>query len=133
MPDYLKVFPKMKITADFSHWVNVSESLLEHQQETMERVIRNVFHIHSRVGYPEGPQVNHPGAPENVQFLERHLEWWDAIVEERKNHGDLEFTITSEFGPVPYMPTLPFTGQPVSSQREINKHMMNLLRMRYNS
>ncbi len=132
IPDYLNVFPDMKITADFSHWVNVSESLLEHQQETIDRIFPNVFHVHSRVGYQEGPQVNHPGAPENHHLLNRHLEWWDAIIEERKKQGDAEFTITSEFGPVPYMPTLPFTGQPVSNQWKINKYMMTLLRERYN-
>lgn len=132
MPDYLNVFPDMKITADFSHWVNVSESLLEHQQETIDRIIPHVHHIHSRVGYQEGPQVNHPGAPENLHLLNRHLEWWDAIIQERKKQGDTEITITSEFGPVPYMPTLPFTKQPVSNQWEINKHMKTLLKERYN-
>lgn len=133
MPDYLRVFPEMKITADFSHWVNVSESLLEHQHENLEKVFPNVFHIHSRVGFPEGPQVNHPAAPENKQFLDRHLKWWDAITDHRKKRGDSEFTITSEFGPVPYMPTLPFTGQPVSNQWEVNKYMMNFLRSRYSN
>lgn len=132
MPGYLDAFPKLKITADFSHWVNVSESLLEHQQEAIERIISHVYHIHSRVGYPEGPQVNHPGAPENKAFLERHLEWWDAIINKRRNHEGTEFTITSEFGPIPYMPTLPFTGQPVSNQWQINKFMMTLLKERYN-
>jgi len=131
MPEYVDVFPDMKITADFSHWVNVSESLLEHQQETIDRIIPNVFHVHSRVGYLEGPQVNHPGAPENKPFLERHLEWWDAIIDERKKQGEKEFTITSEFGPVPYMPTLPFTLQPVANQWEVNKYMMSLLKERY--
>jgi len=131
MPAYLNVFPEMKITADFSHWVNVSESLLQHQQETIDRIIPNVHHVHSRVGFPEGPQVNHPAAPENKPFLERHLKWWDAIFSERKKQGETEFTITSEFGPVPYMPTLPFTGQPVANQWEINMYMMNLLKEKY--
>ena len=132
MPGYLDAFPNMKITADFSHWVNVSESLLEHQQETIDRIIPNVNHIHSRVGYPEGPQVNHPAAPENKPFLDQHLEWWDAIVDERKKYKDSVLTITSEFGPIPYMPTLPYTSQPISNQWEINKYMMTLLKMRYN-
>lgn len=132
MPAYLNIFPEMKITADFSHWVNVSESLLEHQQETIDRIIPNVHHVHSRVGFPEGPQVNHPKAPENKSYLDRHLEWWDAIINERKKQGEKEFTITSEFGPVPYMPTLPFTAQPVANQWEINKYMMSLLEERYN-
>ena len=131
MPRYLNAFPQMKITADFSHWVNVSESLLEYQQATIDRIVPNVHHIHARVGYIQGPQVNHPASPGNRQNLDRHLEWWDAIVKERKEMGDSEFTITSEFGPPPYMPVLPFTEQPVSSQWEINKYMKNLLRSRY--
>jgi len=131
MPDYLKVFPEMKLTADFSHWVNVSESLLEHQQDTIEQIIPHVFHIHSRVGFPEGPQVNHPGAPENKGVLKSHLEWWDAIISKRKSEGEKEFTINTEFGPVPYMPTLPFTQQPVSNQWDVNKYMMELLKTRY--
>ena len=133
MPRYLETFPEMKITADFSHWVNVSESLLEHQQETIEKVIPHVFHIHSRVGYIQGPQVNHPAAPEHEAVLQRHLEWWDAIISHRKKRGTAEFTITPEFGPPPYMPSLPFTRQPVSDQWEVNKYMMNLLKERYNN
>lgn len=131
LPHYLDIFPEMKITADFSHWVNVSESMLEHQQENIDKIIPHVFHIHSRVGFPEGPQVNHPAAPENKDILNRHMEWWDAIINERKSRGDKEFTVNPEFGPVPYMPTLPFTQQPVSNQWEINKHMMKLLKSRY--
>jgi hypothetical protein len=42
MSGYLEVFPDMKITADFSHWVNVSESLLEHQQETIDGIIPHI-------------------------------------------------------------------------------------------
>jgi hypothetical protein len=131
MPPYLEAFPDLKITADFSHWVNVSESLLEFQQKTIDAIIPNVHHIHSRVGYEEGPQVNDPRAPEHEESLNRHLQWWDAIVAERLRSGDKEFTITSEFGPQPYMPLLPYTQQPVSNQWEINKYMMNLLKNRY--
>jgi hypothetical protein len=131
MPPYLEAFPDMKITADFSHWVNVSESLLEFQQKTMDKIIPNVYHVHARVGYKEGPQVNDPRAPENEVILNRHMEWWDAIVAERKGKGDKEFTITPEFGPQPYMPLLPYTQQAVSNQWEINKYMMTLLKSRY--
>ncbi len=131
MPDYLKAFPEMKITADFSHWVNVSESMLEHQQENLEAVFPNVFHIHSRVGFMESAQVNDPRAPENKPFLERHMEWWDEIIRQRKESGDSEFTITTEFGPAPYMPLLPYTKQPVANQWDINVFMMDLLRERY--
>jgi len=133
MPGYLNVFPDLKITADFSHWVNVSESLLEHQEENLEKIIPNVYHIHSRVGSTQSAQVNHPATPENKQFLDRHLEWWDAIINYRKERDDSEFTVTPEFGPAPYMSLLPFTTQPVSNQWEINKYMMKLLKSRYNN
>jgi len=77
--------------------------------------------------------VNDPRAPEHKETLNRHLEWWDAIVNERKERGDKVFTITSEFGPQLYMPLLPYTRQAVSNQWEINKYMMNLLKQRYNA
>ena len=132
MPDYLKAFPQMKVTADFSHWVNVSESMLEHQQENLDKVIPNVFHIHSRIGCAQSAQVNDPRTPENIPFLDRHIEWWDSIINERTENGDSEFTITPEFGPAPYMPLLPFTQQPIANQWDINKYMMDLLKSRYN-
>jgi len=40
-------------------------------------------------------------------------------------------TITPEFGPPPYFPILPWTKAPVGSQWDINLHMMQLLRRRY--
>ena len=133
MPDYLKAFPQMKVTADFSHWVNVSESMLEHQQENLDKVIPHVFHIHSRVGSTQSAQVNDPRTPENIPFLDRHIEWWDSIINERTENGDSEFTITPEFGPAPYMPLLPFTQQPIANQWDINKYMMDLIKSRYNN
>jgi hypothetical protein len=40
-------------------------------------------------------------------------------------------TILTEFGPPDYLPTLPYTRQPVASQWDINVHMMQLLKKRY--
>ena len=133
MPDFLNAFPELKITADFSHWVNVSESMLEHQQENLEKVFPHVFHIHSRVGYNESAQVNDPRTPENKVFLDRHIEWWDTIIDIRKKNGDTEFSITPEFGPAPYMPLLPFTKQAVANQWEINLFMKDILNSKYNN
>jgi len=40
-------------------------------------------------------------------------------------------TFLAEFGPIDYMPAIPFTRQPVANQWEINVWMMELLRGRY--
>jgi hypothetical protein len=37
----------------------------------------------------------------------------------------------AEFGPVDYMPALPYTRQPLADQWQINKHMVDTLRTRY--
>lgn len=133
MLPYLDRFPDLKLTADLSHWCNVSESLLADQKVLMERALPHFRHIHSRVGHAEGPQVSDPRAPEWQSALDAHLGWWDAIVKLRQAAGDKEITITPEFGPPNYLPTLPYTRQPVADQWEINRFMMDLLRKRYGS
>ncbi|XOV93902.1 MAG: sugar phosphate isomerase/epimerase family protein [Bacteroidota bacterium] len=128
---FFEHFPDMKITADFSHWVCVSETYLDDQPEIMQEAIRRTAHIHARVGYPEGPQVTHPGAPEWEEALKKHVAWWDAIIEQHKARGMKDFPITTEFGAIPYLPTLPFTNQPIVSQWEINTWMKEYLSKRY--
>ena len=124
---YFKVYPELKIAADFSHWCCVSESLLEDQEEFMQEAIKRTEHIHARVGNSQSAQVNHPGAPENQFALVRHLGWGKQIIELRAKEEREWFTITTEFGPVPYMPTLPYTRQPVASQWDLNVEMKNIL------
>jgi sugar phosphate isomerase/epimerase len=129
---YLSRIPDLRICLDISHWCNVHESLLEDQQEAVELAITRTDHIHSRVGHPEGPQVNDPRAPEWKPVLDAHLAWWDRIVEIQKKKG-IVTTITTEFGPALYMPTVPFTQMPLANQWEINVYMLGLLKTRYQS
>ena len=126
----LERFPELKLAADFSHWCCVHESLLEDQEQFLERAIARSFHIHARVGHPEGPQVNDPRAPEWRQAVETHLGWWQKIVDRRRQEGAALLTICPEFGPPDYMPTLPYTRQPVADLWEINCHMKDLLQKR---
>ncbi|WP_228530395.1 sugar phosphate isomerase/epimerase family protein [Tamlana sp. I1] len=128
---YLEKLQDLKLTLDISHWVNVAESLLEDQQEAVDLAISRVDHIHARVGHPQGPQINDPRAPENKDTVAAHLKWWDKVIVTNKNKGMKNMSISPEFGPMPYMPALAFTQQPVSSQWDINVYMMNLLRKRY--
>jgi sugar phosphate isomerase/epimerase len=127
---YMEKLPDMRVTLDVSHWCNVHESLLEDQTETLAMTLDRVDHIHARIGHAEGPQVNDPRAPEWKDAVQSHFAWWDKIVERKKKEGKL-MTFLTEFGPVDYMPALPYTRQPLADQWEINKHMMDVLRKRY--
>lgn len=128
----IKEDAEIKIAFDVSHWCNVHESLLEDQEPGMKKAIRAAAHIHCRVGFQEGPQINDPRAPEWKTIVERHFSWWDQIVAgHRKSKKDL--TVTAEFGPAPYMPLAPHTQKPLASQWDINLHMVDLFRKRYKS
>ncbi len=126
----LEQMPELKLAADFSHWCCVHESLLEDQEKLLERAIERSFHIHARVGHPEGPQVSDPRAPEWQQALEAHLGWWQRIVDRRRQDNAELLPVCPEFGPPDYMPTLPYTRQPVADLWEINCHMKQLLEKR---
>ncbi len=128
---YLEQLKDLRITLDISHWVNVAESYLEDQKDAVDLAISRTDHLHARVGFPEGPQINDPRAPEWKDALDHHLTWWDNVIETRKNKGYKNTTITPEFGPYPYMPSLPYTKVPVADQWSINQFMMKMLRHRY--
>ena len=127
---YMEKYSDLKITFDVSHWCNVHESLLADQQETVDMTLERVEHIHARIGHPEGPQVNDPRAPEWENAVKAHFTWWDKVAERKKKNGE-RMTILTEFGPPDYMPTLPYTKQPLANQWEINVYMMKWLRERY--
>ncbi|QHW33167.1 TIM barrel protein [Paenibacillus rhizovicinus] len=110
----LEELPDLRITADFSHWCCVCESLLEDQAEALRIACERTIHIHARVGHAQGPQVPHPGAPEYAQELAAHEAWWRTILQARQSSGFETTTLTPEYGPPGYMQTLPFTRQPVS-------------------
>ena len=120
----------LKITFDVSHWCNVSESLLQDQEESVMLALERAEHIHARIGHAEGPQVNDPRAPEWEAAVKAHFAWWDRIVERKKKQGSM-ITFLTEFGPPDYMPTTPYTRQPLADQWAINVYMMQLLRKRY--
>lgn len=119
------------ITADFSHWVCVTESFLENFSEIVCEAIGRTRHVHARVGYEEGPQVPDPRAPEWKYAVDYFLNWWDRIVEVNVQLGSDILPFTTEFGPPPYLHTIPFTNQPVANQFEINCFMKDILNERY--
>ena len=126
----MQQIPALRITLDISHWCNVSESLLADQQETVNLAIQRTDHLHARIGHAEGPQVSDPRAPEWDDAVKAHFAWWDAVVSIKKQKGEV-LTVLTEFGPPDYMPTIPYTREPLADQWAINVHMMHLLRKRY--
>ena len=118
----------MKITADFSHWVCVTESYLENFSGILAEAIARTAHIHARVGFIQGPQVPDPRKPhwqEQVQFF---LNVWKQVLNHQQSMNAEVFTITTEFGPPPYMWTDTITNEPVASQWDINVFMKDLLK-----
>lgn len=130
MVQAIKADPEIRITLDASHWCTVHESLLEDQEPALKKAIKVTDHIHSRVGFQEGPQVNDPRAPEWSDTVARFFSWWDQIVAlHQKNKTQL--TVTAEFGPQPYMPLKPYSQLPLSKQWDVNVYMTNLFKQRY--
>jgi sugar phosphate isomerase/epimerase len=110
----LERLPGLKLSADFSHWVLVSERLLDDQEDVLRLCAARTLHIHARVGYEEGPQVPDPRAPEYQKHLHAHERWWEWIWAAQAARGSITSTLTPEFGPPGYMQSLPYTGMPVA-------------------
>ena len=125
--EYLQKIPSLSITLDISHWVNVAESYLQDQVEAVDLAIDRARHLHARVGYPEGPQVMDPRAPEWSEAVDHHIKWWLKAAQKTRARNEV-LTITPEFGPYPYLVHLPYSQQPVASQWDINFYMMQMLR-----
>ncbi|TFG63074.1 MAG: sugar phosphate isomerase/epimerase [Spirochaetales bacterium] len=126
----IEAMPDIKLTADFSHWCCVHESLLKDQAASVERAIKRSFHLHARVGYAEGPQVTDPRAPEWREEVETHIGWWKKIAAHQQKEGRKVLTICPEFGPPGYQVTLPYTRQPLVNLWEVNCYMKDLLKER---
>jgi sugar phosphate isomerase/epimerase len=115
----LRELPRLRIVADYSHWVVVAERLLDDRADDISLANRHAMHIHARVGFPEGPQVNDPRSPAHAESVARHESWWLDIIRQRAAQGAERITITPEYGPPPYMPTIPFTEEPVADLWEL--------------
>lgn len=119
--DVLRQCPDAVFTADISHWVVVCERLLDDPCDDFTPFIERVHHLQARVGYDQGPQVTHPGAPEYAAALSFHQKFWQSVWESQKRRGYTVTTMTPEFGPDGYLHTLPFTNAPVADLWNLNR------------
>ncbi len=114
----LTAFPDLKLCCDFSHWVVVGERLLD-DEAILRQCAEACLHLHARVGYEQGPQVPDPRAPEYAPHLQAHLRWWAQVWQAQAHKGLLRSTLTPEYGPPPYLHTLPHTDAPVANLEQI--------------
>jgi len=115
--------PEIRLTCDYSHWCVVCERLVDTEEDVLARLAPHAHHVHARVGYDQGPQVPHPGAPEYRSALRSHQSWWEMIWQQQLKKGVRATTLTPEFGPDGYLHELPFTREPVADLWEINRWM----------
>jgi len=128
--EFLEKLPELRLTLDISHWCVVAESLLQNQKEVVQMALNRTDHIHSRVGFEEGPQVPEPRAPEFKKAVDAHFDWWDQVVKLKSDAGK-HLTMTTEFGPPNYMWSLPYTKQPLANLWDVNASMMRMWKERY--
>ena len=129
--EYIEKNKDLVLTLDISHWMVVHESLLLKRADLLKKIIDRSNHIHARVGFEEGPQVNDPSAPEWKSVVKRHTDIWSSVVKKITSNNKTP-TITTEFGPPNYMPTLPVTQEPISDQWKANLYIMKILKKRLN-
>jgi sugar phosphate isomerase/epimerase len=126
--DLCAALPDLKLTADLSHFCVVAERVFsdddEDWAEVMAQVARATKHIHARVGYAQGPQVNDPRAPEHATALHAHERWWDAIIKKQAELGGTVITLEPEHGTDGYQQKLPFSTIETADIWEINKWMV---------
>ena len=127
MPLWLEHHPRLRLTADLSHWCCVAERLMTPDLIPVQVMADRVDHIHARIGHAQGPSVSHPFAPEWAEALEAHRRCWQLFVDALEATGR-PITITPEFGPDGYMPLEPFSAEPVTDVASINAAMAGWLR-----
>lgn len=126
----LEELPDLRVACDLSHWVCVTERA-QLPDALVDLLASRALHIDARVGYEEGPQVPDPRAPRYAGYLETFERWWQAIWDERTGAGQEALSIAPEFGPPPYQPVDPWTGNPLADVNELNDWMASRMRARF--
>jgi len=115
----IQQFENLHLCFDISHWVCVCERLLNTELDIIQQCAERCIHLHTRVGYEQGPQVPDPRAPEYQRHLEAHEGWWQMVWDAQIARGQTISTLTPEFGPPDYLHTLPYSNMPVADLGEI--------------
>ncbi len=130
---YLEALTELNLTADFSHFTTVAEGNMKGPvyKEMMDAAIARTHHIHARVGWAHGPQVPDPRVGDGLRWTRHFERWWDRIIEARAAEGRPLLCVNPEFGPPPYQPVDPRTGEPLADIWEVCLWMAARFRERY--
>ncbi|HEY1765640.1 MAG TPA: hypothetical protein VGF85_12010 [Opitutaceae bacterium] len=112
-------FPELRLTCDFSHWVVGCERLIDDQLDLIRLCAGRADHLHTRIGTVEAPQTADPRAPEARPYVRAFERWWTIVWEAQFARGVAISTHCPEFGPPPYLPTLPYSRKPVADLADI--------------
>lgn len=123
----------LKIVADLSHFICVAETNAQDVQleQVVKLIAKNVHHIHARIGFDHGPQVNDPRAPEWQSYVEGHENWWNTIWQACLSRGDEVVTLTPEHGPPNYQHTTPYSRVPLADIWHVNNWVAQRQRERF--
>jgi len=99
---YLKIYPQLRLTGDFTHFFCTHESDLQDQDESLQIILDRCDHLHARIGYSAGPQVPDPRLKSYLPWVTRSFDLWKQVFQQAEKRGMTTFTITPEFGPFPY-------------------------------
>ena len=105
--EILQTLPDLRTALDLSHWVVMSERLIHDQEQAITLAASRAIHVDARVGHEQGPQVPDPRDPAWARHLAVFEGWWDLAITPNQ-------VVVPEYGPPPYLPTTPYTGEPVA-------------------
>jgi sugar phosphate isomerase/epimerase len=115
----LEAHPEINLVADWSHWACVCERLPDDQPETFALAADRTIYIHARVGHAQGAQISDPRDERFAAECQAFEGWWRLIHQSMHRRGLPAFSFCPEYGPPPYLPTLPYTGMPVADLESI--------------
>ena len=119
----LEALPDLRVALDLSHWVVMAERLIHDQAEAITLASERAIHVDARIGHAQAPQVPDPRDPAWDVERAAFETWWDQAIRP-------DTVVVPEYGPPPYLPTVPFTGEPVADLWDIHLWAADQLRHR---
>ena len=130
--DIVAKLPRINLTCDFSHWHVVCEGLQQTEEEIIQSLLANAWHVHGRVGYDQGPQVSDPSTAPYRPYLQQYTRWWRWIWQDHQRRHRAFTSVTPEFGPDGYEYRDINCGKPLVDVDTLNRWLAGHLRSEFN-